>query len=72
MSHPEPVSAVFDQQPDVCPRCGFPDPLDIVYGTASVEMSYAAELHLIVLANDDLTMGSPSYQCQNPECGLQF
>lgn len=72
MSHPDSVRSVFDRPPEVCPRCGFPEPLDIVYGTPSVEMSYAAELHLIVLNNHDRTIGSPSYECQNPECGHQF
>ena len=65
--------SLFDDPSDVsCPKCGATDPLEIIYGLPSAEMSEAAKNGVIALGGCIIDPDSPAYRCRNESCGHAF
>lgn len=65
--------SIFDDPSSIaCPNCGTPEPLEIIYGLPSAEMSSAGAEGLIELGGFVAEADSPAYRCRNSSCGNAF
>jgi len=64
---------LFDDPSSIaCPECGTPEPIEIIYGLPSAEMSSAQAEGLIELGGCIIEPEAPAYRCSNGECGTSF
>ena len=59
---------------EICPNCGRGNPLEIVYGLASAEMTEAAATGQIALgsAGIDLEDGVIAFRCRGISCSAEW
>jgi hypothetical protein len=64
---------MFDDPSTIqCPECGTPEPLEIIYGLPSAEMSSAEAQGLIAFGGCIIEPESPAYRCRNDGCDTAF
>lgn len=66
------MSTFLFDEPPLCPDCGTPNPLPIIYGPASNEMRTAAKLGDIILSGQSDCDPARQWMCQDPHCALSF